>query len=79
MRRFAQLARVVVVDIDESRHAIAGDLAVFRRLAHAGAREIADRFRAVLVAAFGDHAVELGHEFVVESDGYALHTGLLAV
>ena len=46
---------------------------VSRRLPDAGASEVADRLRAVLVAAGLDDAVELGHQFVVNGDGHALH------
>ena len=46
------------------------------RLPDAGARQVADRLRAVLVAAGRDDAVELGHELVVDGDGHALHGGV---
>jgi hydroxyethylthiazole kinase-like sugar kinase family protein len=36
-------------------------------------REVADRLRAVLVAAGGDDAIELGHQLVIDGDGHALH------
>src|SRR6266581_106130 len=68
-----QLTRVVVIDINQSGNAVAFLVERLRRLADAGAGEVSDCFRAVLVAAGRDDAVELQHELVVDSDGHALH------
>ena len=70
-----QLSRVVIVDINQRGNAVAFLVKRFRRLADAGASEVSDRFRAVLVAAGRDDAVELQHELVVDGDGHALHGG----
>src|SRR6266705_4520302 len=70
-----QLTRVVVIDINQRGNAVAFLVERLRRLADAGAGEVSDRFRAVLVAAGRDDAVELQHELVVDSDGHALHGG----
>jgi aryl-alcohol dehydrogenase-like predicted oxidoreductase len=70
-----QFARFMIVDIDEGCNARAADPTFLGRLPHAGTGEIADRFRTVLVSALSDHAVELGHEFVVQSNRGALHAG----
>ena len=68
-----KLPRGVVIDIDERRHAIALAVGVLRGLPDAGAGEIADRLRSVLVAARGDDGVELGHQLIVEGDRHSLH------
>jgi hypothetical protein len=68
-----KVARLMIIDIDERRYALLRRAGLLGRLSDAGAGEIADRFRSVLVAADGDHAVELSHKLVVEGDGYALH------
>ena len=68
-----ELPRVVVVDIDQRGHAIALLVERLGRLPDAGAGEVADRLRAVLIAAGLDDAIELGHELVVDGDGHALH------
>jgi hypothetical protein len=70
---FRQLARMVVVDIDQRRDAVRRAAAFRRRLAQPRSRQVADRFRAILVAAQRDQPVELDHEVVVEGDGHALH------
>src|SRR5262245_4350917 len=68
-----QLAGGVIVDVDHGRHAVALGVERFRRLADAGAGEVADGLGAILVAAGRDDAIELGHELVVDGDGHALH------
>src|SRR6516165_9038458 len=42
-------------------------------LSDSSPREIADRFRPVLIAAFGYDAIERHQEFVVKCDGNTLH------
>ena len=71
-----QLARGVVVDVDQGGDAVALGVQGFAGLADAGAGEVADRLGAVLVAAGGDDAVELGHQLVIDGDGHALHASL---
>src|SRR5258705_6762254 len=71
-----KIARFMVVDIDQRRDAVAVLLRSFRRLTHAGAGKVADRFRAVLISAPRNHRIELGNELVVQRDGGALHGGL---
>ena len=68
-----QFARGVIVDVDHGGDAVALGVERFGGLADAGAGEVADRLRAVLVAAGGDDAIELGHQLVVDGDGHALH------
>src|SRR5262245_5495497 len=70
---FGQLAGGVIVDVDDGGHAVALGVEGLRRLADAGAGEVADGLGAVLVAAGRDDAIELGHELVVDGDGHALH------
>src|SRR5262245_28150647 len=70
---FGQLAGGVIVDVDHGRHAVALGVERFRRLADAGAGEVADGLGAILVAPGRDDAIELGHELVVDGDGHALH------
>ena len=68
-----QLPRVVVVDVNQRGDAVALLVERFRRLPDAGAGQVADRLRAVLVTAGRDDAVELQHELVVNGDSHALH------
>src|SRR5882724_4595825 len=70
-----QLTRVVIVNVNQRGNAVAFLVERLRRLSDAGAGEVSDRLRAVLVAAGRDDAVELQHELVVDSDGHALHGG----
>ena len=71
-----QFARGMVVDVDQGGDAVALGVQGFARFADAGAGEVADRLGAVLVAAGGDDAVELGHQLVIDGDGHALHASL---
>ena len=71
-----QLACGVVVDVDQGGDAVALGVERLAGLADAGARQVADRLGAVLVAAGGDDAVELGHQLVIDGDGHALHASL---
>src|SRR5262249_42309700 len=64
---------IVVVDIDQGGDAVARTVERFGRLPDAGAGEVADRLRAVLITAGRDDAIELDHKLVVEGDGHALH------
>src|SRR4051812_50197233 len=71
-----QLARGMVIDVDQGGDAVALGVKRLAGLADAGAGEVADRLGAVLVAAGGDDAVELGHQLVIDGDGHALHASL---
>ena len=71
-----QFARGMVVDVDQGGDAVALGVQRLASLADAGAGEVADRLGAVLVAAGGDDAVELGHQLVIDGDGHALHASL---
>ena len=68
-----QIARGVVVDVDQRGDAVAVLACVLRCLLHSGAGEVADRFGAVLIAVLLDHAIQFDHEIVVEGDGDAVH------
>src|SRR5262249_24366650 len=68
-----QLPRMMIVDVDQRRHAVALGIEGLGSLSNAGAREIANCFRAVLVAAGLNDAGELGHELVVDGNRHALH------
>src|SRR6516164_2056806 len=70
---FGELARRMVVDIDQRCHAVALPVEALGRLPNARPREIADRLRAVLVALNRDDSIELAHQLVVDGDGHALH------
>src|SRR4051795_2892040 len=71
-----QLARGMVIDVDQGGDAVALGVKRLAGLADAGAGEVADRLGAVLVAAGGDDAIELGHQLVIDGDGHALHASL---
>ncbi|MGY4628432.1 hypothetical protein ACVWY3_006188 [Bradyrhizobium sp. USDA 4486] len=68
----------MVVDIDETRHALAGLRGVFRALLQPGAGEVADDLGAVLVAARLGRGIDLRQEFVLDRDGNSLHQVLSA-
>src|SRR5450755_808654 len=68
-----QLARRMVVDVDQRRHAIALLVEASGSLPDAGSRQVADRLGTVLVAAGRDDPIKLGHQLVVDRDGHALH------
>ena len=68
-----QLARRVVVDIAQGGDAIAVMRHFEVRLRQARAGQIANRFRAIGVAAPRHKGIDLGHEIVVDRDCHALH------
>jgi hypothetical protein len=68
-----QLARGVVVDIAQGGDAIAVMRHFEVRLRQARAGQIANRFRAIGVAAPRHKGIDLGHEIVVDRDCHALH------
>jgi hypothetical protein len=72
---FRQLARLVVVDVDKSRDALSRAAGLLVGLPYSGAGEVADRLGSILMAARFYHAVDLGHELVVEGDRHTLHDG----
>jgi hypothetical protein len=71
---FRQLARVMVIDIDQRRDTIALFSRLLDRLPHARAGKIADGFRPVLVAAACNQSIEFGNKLVVSGNGQALHS-----
>jgi hypothetical protein len=69
-----QFAVVMIVDVDERRHAC---LCALRRLLHlcnSRSGEITNRLRSVLVAKRGNHVIERRDELVVDRNGDSLHT-----
>jgi len=70
---FGEIARMVVVDIRETRDAVAVGRVVLRLAVELLADQVAHGFAAVLVATPGDQPVEAGGELVVEGYGDALH------
>lgn len=71
-----ELARLVVVDIDQRRDAGAGAVVLPGLLQQAGPDEVTHRFRAVLMAACLHIAVERAHQLVVYGHRHALHRRL---
>ena len=47
-----------------------------RLLAQTRPGEVANRFRAILIAARRGHPIDLRHQFIVEHDRHALHGGI---
>jgi len=68
-----QIPRLVVIDIDQGRHAIPAAAGLLRSLLNSRPRQVPDGLGAVLVSPRLDDAVEIVHEVVVDRDGYALH------
>ena len=68
-----QLAGMVVEDIGERRDAIPGDGVVDARALKAKTREIANRFRAIVVPLAGHEGGQLGRELVGHADRDPLH------
>lgn len=68
-----EVAFVVVVDVRETRHAVAAWRAILRFAIEAIANEVAHRFTAVPVAPLLDQPVEGRGKFIVEGDRDALH------
>ena len=66
---FRQVARGVIVDIDQRCDAVAGWRRVLRTLLQPGAGEIADDLGAVLIAARFRRRVDLGEQVVFDRDG----------
>lgn len=71
-----KIACGMIVNVDQRRNAFTTGTCVVRRLLHSCTGKITDRFRAILVATFLDHAIEICHQVVVERHGHALHCGL---
>ena len=68
-----QLARVVIEDVGEGRHAVPGDIAIDARPLEAKTREIAHRLRAIVIALAFHERGQLGREFVGHADRDPLH------
>ncbi len=68
-----ELPNGVVIDIDQRGDAIAGAARLNSGLLHAGAGEVANGLRPILIAAPGHEAVQFRDKLVVESDGDPLH------
>jgi hypothetical protein len=67
------LARIMVVDVNQSGDAVSIIASALGGFAHAGTREVANRLRPVLVTAPHDDPVEFRGELVIHSDGQTLH------
>ena len=68
-----QIARGVIVDIDQRGNALPGGGGILRALLQACAGEIADDLGAVLIAARFRGRVDLGEQIVFDGDGDPLH------
>ena len=68
-----EIARRMVVDINQGSDALPGRMGVLRTLLKTGAREIPDDLGAVLVAARLRRGIDLGKEIVFDGDGDPLH------
>lgn len=68
-----QVARSVIVDIDQGCDAILAPFVVALRLLNPGAHKITDRLGTVLITVGGDHPIHLIEQVIVESDRDALH------
>jgi hypothetical protein len=68
-----QIARRVVVDVNQGGDAITAFTEFLFCLLDSSPRQVPDRLRPVLVAPQLDYAVKINHEIVVESDGHSLH------
>ena len=72
---FRQLPLTVVEHIGKAGHAMLRRSRLQASLAKLGTQQIANRFRAVAVAALGDPAIELLGQPIIKGNGEALHGG----
>ncbi len=63
----------MIVDIDEGRDAIAGTARFAACLLHAGASEVTNSLRPVVITACLHIALKFRDELIVESNGHPLH------
>jgi hypothetical protein len=70
---FGQFAHFMIVDINERADTVATVACLLKRLLHACASEIANRFGAVLISASGHKPVQVGDKVVVEGYSHTLH------
>src|SRR5581483_2575057 len=71
-----QFARMMVIDIDHRRYAVAAIAGNFRAFAYYCALQVAQLFRKVLVSPCRKEPVELSRELLVHCDGQTLHASL---